>query len=204
MILVLLSNCVSTIQYTDKFCSDDVNVRRESVVALIMMGKKARGAVNDLMELADRDPDVEVRRLTIEALGSIQPKYTVELNDVFIRALNDKDVNIRRAAVITVGSFDNFPPNIITTMQRHLTDSDRLMRELIMSTFERMGRIGVHDLMRGLDHADTQMRITSAATLGRIGEEAKAAINKLKNVKENDPDPQVREAVLNALRVISP
>ena len=202
--LVLLSNCVSTIQYTDKFCSDDVSVRRESVVALIMMGKKAKGAVNDLIVLADRDPDAEVRRLAVEALVAIQQKYTVELNDVFIRALNDKDLHIRRAAVITIGGFDNFPPNVITTMQRHLTDPDRLVRELIMSNFERMGKIGVHDLMRGLDHADTQMRITATATLGRIGEDAKAAINKLKRVKDNDPDPQVRDAALKALRVISP
>ena len=168
-----------------------------------MMGKRAKKAAGDLLQLADRDPDPEVRRLAIEALGSIQPKYTIELNDVFIRALNDEDVHIRRATVIAAGMFNNFPPNIITTMQKHLSDPDKLVCELIMSTFERIGKLCVHDLIRALDDADTQMRISAAANLGRIGEEAKAAIDELKNVKENDVNPEVREAALKALRAIS-
>lgn len=202
--LILMTGCANnTIQYTSKLSSDDASVRGEAVQALGLMGSEAETAVDKLIHMVIRDPDLEVRRLAVEALGYIQPLLTMELMDAFIIALNDHDIDLRRAAVIAINRFTNFPPNIITTLQRHLTDPDVLVRELVMCTFERLGKLGVRTLLRGLKDENDEMRLAAAVTLGRLGDIAVDAIDDLKKVQGTDTSEDVKKAAAEALRVIS-
>jgi HEAT repeat protein len=167
------------------------------------MGKRAKRAVNELIPVIINDPDPEIRRLAIEAIGNIKPNISREIMDALVIASNDENVHIRRAAVITAEHFDIFPYTLITLLRRRLGDSDRLVRELAMSVFEKIGTIGVHNLIRGLKDPNPEMRLTIVVTLGRLGEDATSAVNVLKKIQFDDEDIRVRNAAIKALDTIT-
>jgi len=201
--LVMMSGCLTASKNMAKLSSSDVDERRAAVVELGIMGPKAKAAINDLIEISIKDNDEEVRRLAIEALGCIAPAMTVELNNALILAMNDQNVHIRRAALVALGNFSNFPPNIITILQKHLTDPDQIVRELVMSAFERIGKLGVRDLIRALNDQNEQMRLSAVVTLKRLGDNALPAVDALKCVLGSDACQDVRAAAEVTLRIIS-
>ncbi len=199
---LLFISCSSTLQYTTQLSSKDIAKRQQAVIALSLMGRKAKKTVNDLIPIILSDPDPEIRRLAIEAIGNIRPKVTRELMDALTVAANDENVHIRRATIITVERFDMFPYSLIALLRRHLGDSDRLVRELAMSVFEKIGSVGVHNLIRGLKDPNPEMRLAVVTTLGRLGEDATSAISVLKNIQKNDTDEKVKNAAEKAVDTI--
>ncbi len=201
--LLLTTGCSSLQFHRVQLSSKDVNKRKEAVVSLSLMRSKAKKASEDLIPLILHESDPEVRRLAIEAIGNLKPKITRELSDALMIASNDEDVHIRRAAVISAEQFDFFPYTIIALIQKRLGDSDQMVRELAMSAFEKIGKLGVHSLIRALPRATPEMRVTIITTLGRLGEDASTALVKLKEVQSKDSDERVREAASQAVRVIT-
>ncbi len=202
-LLIIYFGCTPAAEYLSQLDSQDPQLRGEAALALGLMGSRGMPAVDKLIHIVRRDSDLEVRRLAVDALGMIQPTMTAELCDAFVIALNDEDIHLRRAAVIAIGRFSNFPPNIITMLQKHLNDEDRLVRELVMSTFERIGHLGLRSLIRACKDPDDQMRLGAIVTLGRLGEYAQPAVNVLKDIEANDQNSDVKKAAKEALRVIT-
>ncbi len=201
-LFLLLIGCSPATQYIPQLSSADPKTRGQAAEALGLLGSESFEAVDKLIHMVRRDPDVEVRRLAVDALGCIQPPMSAELCDAFILAMNDRDIHIRRAGVIAISRFSNFPPNIITMLSKHLTDSDRLVCELVMSVFERIGLLGVRTLLRALEDTDDNQRLSAVVTLGRLGEYAESAVDALKEIEGNDSNDTVRKAASEALRVI--
>lgn len=200
---LLVINCSSTLQYTTDLSSKDASKRQQAVIALSLMGRKAKKSVNDLIPIIINDPDPEIRRLAIESIGNIKPKMTRELLDALTIASNDENVHIRRATVITAERFEAFPYTLIVLLRRRLGDSDRLVRELAMSVFEKVGSVGVHNLMRGLKDPNPDMRLAVVTTLGRLGEDATSAITALRNIQASDKDVNVKNAAGKAIKTIT-
>jgi len=203
LLFIVFLGCSPATQYISQLTDQDPKTRGAAAEALGYMGGDAVLAVDKLIHIVRRDTDLEVRRLAVDALGMIQPTMTAELCDAFIIAMNDEDIHLRRAGVIAISRFSNFPPNIITMLQKHLNDPDRLVRELVMSTFERIGGLGLRTLIRACKDPDDQMRLGAIVTLGRLGEYAAPAIDILKDIEQNDGNSDVKKAATEALRVIS-
>jgi HEAT repeat protein len=195
--------CSPKTAYVSQLSSADAAERAFAVEQLGLMEHGAVKATASLIEIIRKDPDTEVRRLAVDALGNIQPPLTAEVTDAFVLALNDRDVHIRRAGVIAVGKFSNFPPNIITMLQKHLNDPDNLVRELVMCTFERIGVLGLHTLLRALKDPDDQMRLYAIVALGRLGGYATPARPQLQEMQYNDSNGDIRRAAEEVLRVIT-
>lgn len=202
LVIAVLVGCSATKKNMVLLSSDDASLRKEAIINLGIIGPLAKKSGEFLMPIAKKETDIETRRLAIEALGNIQPVMNAELCDVFVLAMNDENPHIRRAAIIAITKFPNFPPNFINIMQKRLNDPDHLTRELVMSTFERIGKLGIRALKRALKDKDCEIRLGAVTTLSRLGEEAISAVALLKEVKSDDHDVSVRKAAEDALRVI--
>jgi len=206
MISILLVSlmCSSTKQlegYKQDLKSDTIETRRGAAENICGMGDKAKDIVSDLVEaLTDKDP--VVRRFAIEALGNIKPKMSIDFNNKFIWVINDPDLHVRRAAVIAAGKLDTYPGSIITMLQKRLGDTDKLVRDLSMSTFERIGPFGIRALQRALKDPEAEMRIAGATVLGRLGPVAARVREDLVIVQQNDENSDVRAAAAKALETI--
>ena len=187
--------------YKQNLRSDNIETRREAAENICGMGEKAKEATNDLVE-ALRDNDPIVRRYAIEALGNIKPNMTIDFNNKFILVLNDPDLYVRRAAVAAAGKLNTYPGSIITRLQKRLGDSDQLIRELSISTFERIGPYGIRALQRALQDSVAEMRKTAADVLGRLGPVAQRVREDLVLLQQNDENSDVREAAGKALETI--
>jgi HEAT repeat protein len=200
---LFIISCSSSLQYSMDLSSKDAAKRQQAVIAISLLGRKAKKSVNELIPVIINDPDPEVRRLAIEAIGNIRPKMTRELLDALTIASHDENVHIRRATVITAERFEEFPYALIHLLRRRLGDSDRLVRELAMSVFEKVGKAGVHNLIRGLKDPNPDMRLAVVTTLGRMGEDASSAISALKKTHEGDDDVNVKNASGKAIETIN-
>jgi HEAT repeat protein len=187
--------------YKQNLRSDNIETRRDAAEKICGMGNRARSASYDLMEaLTDKDPIV--RRYAIEALGDLRPKMTIDYNNKFIWVINDPDLHVRRAAVVAAGKLETYPGSIITMLQKRLGDSDQLVRELSISTFERIGPFGLRALQRAIKDPDAEMRKIGALVLGRLGPIAGRVREDLVLLQQNDENNDVRTAAAKALETI--
>ena len=202
-LLSVFLTCSSMAKYSTNLKSSDVPTRRDAIIKVGQLGPKAVELTKQLLELAVSDPDLEVRRLSIEAIGYINPPLSIELVDAMVLCINDEDVHIRRATIIAIGNFSNVPPNLVTMLQKRLGDSDTLIRELAISVFEKIGKLGVRALVRGLSDPNTDMRLNSALVLGKLGPQAILALNELQRVEIEDESEDVKRAATDAIKYIT-
>ncbi len=201
--IIAIIDCAPVSEYKVNLLSDDAETRLQAMASLHLLGSRARRAENEIAKVARDDPDPEIRRMALETLGKIKPIMTIEITDAFIFGLNDSDVNVRRSAVIGISFLENYPPNILYTLQRKLGDPDKLVRELTMSAFMRIGSYGVRALLKALcDSSNTVCRLSAVVTLGNLREDARLALKALKYVKEDDSDVEVRKAASDAIKFI--
>jgi HEAT repeat protein len=173
------------------------------------------------------DPDARVREAAAEVLAVLRdPASIAGLG----RALEDSDASVRAAAARALGNSRG--AEATSFLLGHLDDADPEVRQAVISALEDLGDpravvplIGrlqeqraalrrqaaralaslgdaraVGALTVALSDADAGVRAAAATALGRLG--ARDAVWSLGTLLDNEPDPEVAAAVLDALGAI--
>lgn len=214
LLLTLSINCLTASKfsrkYSPKLFTEDANTQLETLMDISLMGPEAVIATDDLIKLFMKERNAEVRRMCLEALGAIKADLgSREVNYTFILGMNDEDTYVRYAAIAIIEELNVVPVNFIPYLQKRLADSDPLVRDVAMRTFQRLERLGVRTLIGALKYPE--MRVCAAITLGRLGKADRLsehdccdAIKKLEEIQQNDGEnEELRIAVAQALKDIS-
>lgn len=204
--LLIIIGCISSRKFNNEYkadlTSDNPDIRKEAVIAIAQMETRGNVAVDDLITLFKKEKDADIRRLIIETFRSIKPAVTPQLNDLFMLALHDEDPLVRYASIFVVSEMEIIPSNLIAQLPHYLADPDSLVRTITVQTFQKLGTLGLHPLVRTISKADAETKKLIAVILGRLGEEAIPAVSVLKKLKEEDENADVRAAADEALHYI--
>ena len=214
LLLTLSINCLTASKYSRKYSPklfvEDTVVQLETLMEISLIGPDAAIAKDDLIKLFMKERNAEVRRMVLEALGAIKADLgSREVNYTFILGMNDEDIYVRYAAIAIIEELNVVPVNFIPYLQRRLADSDPLVRDVAMRTFQRLERLGVRTLIGALKYPD--MRVCAAITLGRLGKADRLnkndccyAIKELEKIQGSDGEnEELKEAVAQAIKDIS-
>jgi HEAT repeat protein len=186
-------------QYQEALLGSEPAKREQALLGLQKLGPSGRGALPDLMQLAE-DKDPHTRRLALDAIGSMG-REAWKANEVLTHSLHDEDVAVRRAAVVALGNLTRFPASALRPLIRCLADEDSLVREMAMNVFNDLGPDCVGTLARALSDTSAMERRAVARTLGRMGANAHYAREALKRACL-DSDDEVRMLSEEALKRI--
>lgn len=215
LLLTLSINCGLTAskysrKYSSQIFAEDSVTQLEALMEISLIGPNAVIATNDLIKLFRQDRNAEVRRMALEALGAIKADMSnKEVNYTFILGMNDEDAYVRYAAIAIIEELNVIPVNFIPYLQKHLADSDPMVRDVTMRTFQRLERLGVRTLIGALKYPE--MRLCATVTLGRLGKADRLneddccdVIKQLEQIQENNgEDEELNKAVSQALKDIS-
>lgn len=115
-----------------------------------------------------------------------------------IPALKDRNVRIRQGALRILHAVDVDVPRMFGPLRELLKDDNPDVRESAVVLLSRLGAGVVPHLAAALRDTHPSVRWTAAYSLGQMGAAAQDAIPALAAI-ENDPDPEVRAQVQNAL-----
>jgi HEAT repeat protein len=205
LIFPLMASCSSSKVLKDQLFSNDPTERKEAVVRLADKGIHNRENVATLVKLATWEKDVSVRCAAIEAISKLNPELKGNVIDLYTFAINDSNVLIRRVAIASLQDLTVYPYLLINKLQKRLGDSDKLVRDLTMSIFERIGGMGVSMLLKALKDAENpEMRLSAVVTMGRIGPSARYAVPTLKKIEGSTSESNtMKKAASDAVKYIT-
>lgn len=193
--------------YLIKATSSDIPLaRREAMTAFATLGPSASAALPALLEHAAKDPDATVRSESLHGLAEIQAP-AAQVLPVAIASLNDPDPTVRNSARYLLGRLGDEAHSAAPLLRETLRRGDEFERVIsawalvhVESTPEN-SQAAIPLLLKALQHPNPHVRMEAAVTLGMIGSGSKEARASLESAKA-DPDPGVKEAVLDALNTI--
>ncbi len=186
--------------------SDRPLVRKEALAAFGALGPVAAQALPSLIEHAAGDSDVSVRVQALHSLAKIQAPAADAL-PVAVASLESPDSGVRNAARYLLGTLGKEAHETAPLLRESLRRGDELEKLLSawalvhVAPSNENAQAAIPLLLIALQHADPQVRVESAITLGAIGtgtNEVRAALESA----QSDPDPQVTKAVSEALKAI--
>ena len=127
-------------EWIKRLSSDDVGVRNNAALVMILFGEKAAPATEALTTLlADQNPDV--RRHAVTALGEIGPKAKAATETLFKSAEKDENPTVRAIAGrslfrVDAGRAKDAAELLVKFLTDHKTGSDRII------AIEALGEIG--------------------------------------------------------------
>ncbi len=183
--------------------SGDWKVRLSAVEKL--SGLNDQKSLNMLLEVAGaRGEYWPVKIKAIQLLGERGDPAAIPVlldiyNDIF---LHSECPSIKSYAGIALGSFKN-NEQVFNALILGINDPELLIRE---SSIDSLGKIGnpraIEHLVKLLNDKSFAIRHSAIKALGNIGD--KKAIPYLNKILENDKDSVIREAVLAAMKKVSP
>jgi HEAT repeat protein len=172
---------------------------KEQVQECVLRGLKGAGetalpALPGLLVVLSSG-DQSRRALAAEVVARIGPAASAARNDL-LRLLRDKSAGVREAAVAALGAIGPAAGDL-SAVSVLLSDDSPRVRESVLRAVPRLdtGKDAINLLTRGLK--DRQLPVRQAAVEGLIalGEAARAALEGLRN----DKDEEIRSLVLKAL-----
>ncbi|MDR2694426.1 MAG: HEAT repeat domain-containing protein [Chitinispirillales bacterium] len=185
--------------FAQRMNSGDVAVRREAAKELRGQPRDAR--LVPVILQACRDQDLDVRVYAYYAIGRVDAREEGVVG-ALIDGMADTSVQVRRAVTSSMGSLDPFPNTCLPHLVRLLVDPDEKTRRLAFSAVADMGRDAMGSLMRNIDSRDAKMRLAVINVLAQIGEPAKSALAKLRQIARDDESKEMRDAAEKAVRFI--
>jgi len=179
--------------------SGDVAVRREAAKELRAQPRNAE--LVPVILQACRDPDEDVRVYAYYAIGRVDARAEGVVS-ALIDGMIDTSTQVRRAVASSMGSLDPFPNTCLPHLVRMLVDPDEKVRKLAFAAVSDMGRDAMGSLMRSIDSKDEKMRLAVINVLAQIGEPAKSALPKLRQIAREDPNEDARSAAEKAVKFI--
>jgi HEAT repeat protein len=202
--LLSLSACggTSPALFSQRMGSSDVTVRREAAKELRAQPRNAE--LVPVILGACRDPDADVRVYGFYAIARVDARVDEEgVVGALINGMADTSADVRRAVVSSMGSIDPFPNTCTPHLVRLLVDPDAQVRKLSFSALADLEGGSVGSLMRNIDSKDQKMRVAVINVLAQIGQPAKSALPKLRQIAGGDDDKDVRAAAERAINFIS-
>jgi HEAT repeat protein len=181
-------------------------VRHEAVVALRLIGPRAKKAVAKLTAgLQDPIPTLRVDYLW--ALAAIGPDAADAVPEI-MNAMADNVPSVRYAACFAAGSIGPPASAAVPALEKNLQDRDEFLQfnsawalARINPRGEGVGNECLKPLLQGLKHSDPRVRIEAAQTLALLGPAARAGLDTLRE-SLRDEDEGVRKAATDALQKI--
>ena len=174
----------------------DSSVRQAAAEALVKIGQ----ASIDCLTRSLRSPYGHVRERAAWVLGELGPSAS-ETFPQLKELLRDGDPAVRKAAINALGNFGPLASEVVPDLIEALADG-----QLWTPAVEALAKIGVPaipHLIQALDNENRGVRAGAAEALGKIGPEAKEAVQKLIEILLKDrEDCSVRVAAARALEEI--
>ena len=142
-----------------------------------------RGILDPVLRTASH-PDPRVRRTCIEALAPLEEE---RVEEALLQAAEDEDSGVRIAALLALTQKRN-PARVSATLQRALDDPDARIRAAAAARSGSQGEAQLARMLRGPD-SDEALAALERLPAGLAG----AALE-----RADDPDPEVRAAVMQA------
>ncbi len=185
---------------------ENPNVRREAIEILGKIGPDAAEAVPELLKYVD-DEDPAVRADVFITLGNIGPAAKAGA-DAATKALQDSEEEVQSSAVYALGKIEPDPATCVDEITKLMESGNPRFATVCAwalvhidpehsENFQR----AIPLLIEALNHGQTFVQLEAVSTLGMIGPAAKAAIGPLEELAD-DPDPDVREAAAEAIKMI--
>ena len=170
--------------------SSDAETRATAANAL---GEIEDIRVTDRLTPLVRDADPRVRMAAVEALGEIEDHRA---SGALADALRDREVDVRRAAAEALGEVES--PKSADALARAISDPDMVVRRLAAQALGELDNLkrAPPSLVAALDHADTELSIIAAMSLGEIGDST--AVPALSEAYAG-AEPRYRYAIVKAL-----
>ncbi len=211
--------------------SADLQVRRDAVQELALLGEQALPALPGLLKvLTDQDPQVNLGALQAIAglgpaaesalpnileqlrVGDDQQRYRAAFAlariaqprpEVVAEALRHTDPKTRAGGTLAVGWMDPSGHALLPELAARLGDDDASVRSAAFESFRQLGDRGVDALRPELSNERSAARQQAAQLLGELGTAAASALPAL-GERISDQDAAVRAAVVRALASIAP
>jgi len=173
--------------------------RLKAAQVLLRLGPRGSAAVPALTD-ALKAEDPGLRGMAALALGRIGEGARGSLV-ALDRALHDRDARVRIAAALAVYGISGDEETTHEELYRALTSRSPGVRQMVTEGLGQLGERGVDLLVVALCDREPGVRLAAATTLGRMGPAAAGATQGLEEALD-DEDPEVRAAVLEALKQI--
>jgi HEAT repeat protein len=182
-------------------------IRLRTVDVLESMGPLATPAIPALTK-ATRDPDLFVRwaaARTIGKIGAVQTELTVP---ALARLLRDQDLDVNLAAALALRRIGPPAKEAIPALVATLTASDAEKRKSALNALQGIGTdaaSAIPAIAGRLTDEDPSkdsgpgVRSLAAEVLGNFGPQAKSAVPALRRALETETNPEVRQAISDAL-----
>jgi len=186
----------------------DYRVRLAAVDTLETFGKQAEAAIPALAA-ALRDPNKFVRWSSARTLGRLSPRRAEEVVPGLMRLLDDReDPSVRVAAAKALELYGEHAKKAVPLLARVINRGDKDYIIAILHTIQGIGTDAAPTLpnVAWILSDRTQppsVRKEAAQTLGRFGPLAKGQLPTLREVMNNDPDEEVRNAASTAVLAVN-
>jgi HEAT repeat protein len=184
------------------------DLRHYATRVLYRMGPEAAEAVPALIA-ALQEPvtsanDAAFRAETQMALAAIGPAAAPSISEL-IKSLSSDDEEIRGTACYALGKIGPEAAEAVHELQRCLEDLDAAQTGPVLWALlqiqpddQEIRKAAVPRLIAALDQPTAVVRAEAAAALGKLGQDALPALQRLKQLRD-DPDATVREAATTAV-----
>lgn len=186
--------------WTEDFASEDTLVCEAAVQSLVARGPQVTsqlvGALEDKRESVRRQAAITLGRLGPDASGAITALTTV--------LEEDNDETVRRAAAMALASIGGEGIDALAKALR--SDNEMVGRAAVSALLSigTMARPAIGELTGALVNKDSQVRIGSARSLGRMGALARSAAVALNRMLETSSDKTEIWAAAGALARLGP
>ncbi len=160
----------------------------------------AHEAVPALVRAAGGDPDPAVRSACVLSISRVAPAEdaVAALRQVLRQ---DTQANLRGLAATRLGKLGEATAAVTPELAEALTDADEGVRRKAADALASLGPAAVAPTMQKLDAPDAAVRRLAVFVLGKLGADARPALDALRKLQQ-DPDAEVKQLAELAVRRI--
>jgi HEAT repeat protein len=175
----------------------ELAIRKSAVDALGEL--RAAKAVPALTEAFPKETDSQLRQSIARAFGKMGPEAK-DAVPALSKVLTEKDSALRREAALALGAIGPDAKAAATKLVVAL--ADRTTLESVVESLAKLGKPAVLPLRVALGDKNPDVRLGATVALGKIGPDAKEAVEDLKIRQQIERIPEIREATRTAIKLI--
>jgi HEAT repeat protein len=182
----------------------DAAIRAAAATTLAQTGAEAKAAAPELLKLLD-DSDKTVRQAAVFAIARISPDDSASAAAALVKLLAaEKDADMRRELVVSLGLLGERTQNVVMAIAAWLGDPDDEMRRVAARTLNTFGAAAglASDAFLKLAKEDKDKSLRLDGVRGyasSLGPALKQNVEKLLPLMKDDPDFEVRLAIVEEL-----
>ena len=200
-------------RYRNRLGDQKTEVRLKSVLDLNKVALRVSSVAHDLGARTESDRDPKVRAMCFRAMANIASlgrQTHLTQHKRVLKGLKDENDEVRQEAINFVGAMAPYAKDYVPLIIPFIKDKNPLTREVamhVMASYPAEGKDAVPLLIEALRDetkvpGGPPINITAARVLGKIGPDAKAAAEALKEIAKGQDDG-LSGAALEALVIIT-